>query len=100
VTVVVRLRNAGRRAGKEVVQVYLSRRDSAVDRPERWLAGFTVVAALPRGEVVARVRLDTRAFQHWSVDDHRWVTEPGIFRVAAGRSVSDLPLVADVELHL
>jgi beta-glucosidase len=97
VTVVVRLRNAGRRAGTEVVQVYLSRSDSAVDRPERWLAGFAVVTASPGEEILTRVRLAARAFQHWSVDERAWATEPGTFHVAAGRSVSDLLLSSDVE---
>jgi beta-glucosidase len=36
----VRLRNTGDRAGREVVQVYLARPGSAVERPPRWLAGF------------------------------------------------------------
>nr|BFE88398.1 hypothetical protein GCM10020093_109990 [Planobispora longispora] len=37
-TVRVRLRNTGRRAGREVVQVYLSRPETEVTRPVRWLA--------------------------------------------------------------
>ncbi|XVQ07318.1 fibronectin type III-like domain-contianing protein [Spirillospora sp. CA-255316] len=41
----VSLANTGERAGAEVVQVYLSRPDSAVERPVRWLAGFTKVRA-------------------------------------------------------
>lgn len=95
-TVSVRLRNTGSRAGKEVVQVYLSRPDSAVERPVRWLAGFAVARLAPGTEAAVSVSLAARAFQHWSVRERRWVTEPGRFRVHAGRSVDDLPLAADL----
>lgn len=98
-TVAVRVRNTGSRAGKEVVQVYLARRGSAIERPVRWLAGFAVVRAQPGAEIIARVRLSKRAFQHWSTPDRRWATEPGTFRIMAGRSVADLPLAADIEVR-
>jgi beta-glucosidase len=92
----VRLRNSGRRAGREVVQVYLSRASSAVERPAVWLAGFAVVHARPGETVTAEVRLRARAFQHWSVDAHRWEVEPGGFELTAGRSVADRPLATRV----
>jgi beta-glucosidase len=92
VGIVVRLRNTGRRGGKEVVQGYLSRPESTVDRPLRWLAGFGVVRARPGERVVARIGIAARAFQHWSTADRSWHTEPGVFHLHVGRSVADLPL--------
>jgi beta-glucosidase len=88
----VRLRNGGRRAGREVVQAYLSRGSSAVERPAVWLAGFAVVDARPGETVTAEVRVPARALQHWSVGTHRWEAEPGGFELTAGRSVADRPL--------
>jgi beta-glucosidase len=98
VTVTVRLANTGRRRGKEVVQVYLSRAVSAVERPAVWLAGFAAVAAEPGTEVVAIVDIAARAFQHWSTGTHRWETEPGVFRLTAGPDVATQPLVRDIEV--
>ena len=92
----VRLRNSGRRAGREVVQAYLSRGSSAVERSAVWLAGFAVVDARPGETVTAEVRVAARALQHWSVDAHRWETEPGGFELTAGRSVADRPLATHV----
>jgi hypothetical protein len=41
----VRLKNTGTRSGRDVVQVYASRPDSAVPRPRRWLVGFAAASA-------------------------------------------------------
>jgi beta-glucosidase len=81
--VTVRVRNAGARRGREVVQVYASRPNSAVERPPRWLAGFAVVEADPGEEVVVDVTIAPRALAHW---DGGWVVEPGEFRFEAQAS--------------
>nr|WP_282082934.1 glycoside hydrolase family 3 C-terminal domain-containing protein [Streptomyces tendae] len=97
-TVRVRVRNAGAREGREVVQVYLARPASALDRPARWLAGYAAVRARPGETVTATIRVPARSLSHWSVAEHAWRTEPGPCRVRAGRSAGDLPLVADLEV--
>jgi beta-glucosidase len=96
VEVNVQVRNVGERRGKEVVQVYLSRPDSTIDRPTRWLAGFAVVTADPDEDAIATIRIDSRVWRHWSVADHAWATESGGFVLSAGHSVVDLPLEADL----
>ncbi|ETK37288.1 glycoside hydrolase family 3 C-terminal domain-containing protein [Microbispora sp. ATCC PTA-5024] len=95
-TATVRVRNAGARRGGEVVQVYLSRPESALDRPERWLAGFARIEADPDETVEVAVTVPARATRHWSVEERGWRTEPGTFEVHAGRSAVDLPLRAAV----
>ncbi len=90
VTVSVELRNAGARRGREVVQVYLSRADSALDRPVRWLAGHAAVEADPGEKSTVEIVVPRRAFAHWDTDAHRWAVEPGSFEVQVGRSVADL----------
>lgn len=92
----MRLTNTGDRTGREVVQVYLRRDDSAIERPTLWLAGFAAVTAEPGRDVDVDVTLAARAFQHWCVETKRWRTEPGTFTVLAGSSSADLPLEAEV----
>jgi len=96
VAVCVEVRNTGSRPGREVVQVYASRPDSAVERPARWLAGFAAVDADPGETVNVGILLPERAFQHWA--DGGWTLEAGTFGLAAGSSSASLPLTASVTL--
>ncbi|AQU65484.1 glycoside hydrolase family 3 C-terminal domain-containing protein [Streptomyces niveus] len=96
VDVRIRLRNTGPRRGREVVQVYVARADTTVDRPVRALAGYAAVEAGPGEEAVATVRLAARALAHWSADGGRWETEPGAFTLLAGSSAGELPLSTTV----
>ncbi|MEK8145973.1 substrate-binding domain-containing protein [Streptomyces sp. M10(2022)] len=80
----VRLRNTGHRHGREVVQLYLGRPGSRVERPVRKLIGYTAVEAAPGRSVVAVVRVSGRACAHWSSTWGRWETEPGTSACWAG----------------
>ena len=94
-SVAVTVRNTGERAGKHVIQVYAERPSSTVDRPTRWLAGFTVVRLEAGAAREVTVPLHQHTFEHW---DNGWTTEPGEFTLRTGSSVTALPLSA--QLHL
>ncbi|WP_326656129.1 glycoside hydrolase family 3 C-terminal domain-containing protein [Streptomyces sp. NBC_00385] len=88
----VRVRNSGRRRGREVVQLYVARNGSAVERPARRLIGYAAVGAEPGESAVAVIRVSGRALAHWSAMRHGWETESGDFSLLGGRSAGDLPL--------
>jgi beta-glucosidase len=91
----VDIENRGERDGKQVVQVYAERPDSAVDRPVRWLVGFAPVW-VPAGEKAqVQVSVPTRLLAYWQ---DGWRDEPGAYRLRVGTSVVDLPLATDVTL--
>jgi beta-glucosidase len=94
--VTVRVRNTGTRPGREVVQVYASRPDGAVERPARWLAGFAAVTADPGQERTVEVPVPARTLAHWDIDAHAWTIEPGNFQLAAGRSYADQRLTTEI----
>lgn len=95
-TVTVRVTNTGARTGKQVVQIYLSRPTSALDRPVRWLAGFAPVHLGPGASTEVAVELPARAFAHWDTGAGAWAHEPGAFLVHAGTAADDTPLTAEV----
>lgn len=96
--VAVTVRNAGDRAGKQVVQVYAERADSVVDRPVRWLVGSTVVRAEAGETVEAHVPVPARTLSHWlGGRDGAWALESGAFTLRIGTSVADLPISTELE---
>lgn len=88
----VRIRNVGRRRGREVVQVYLARPSSTIDRPVRWLAGYHAVEAEPGELANITVHVPPSALRHWSAMDAAWRIESGPIDVLAGPHAGDLPL--------
>jgi len=91
----VSLVNTGTRPGKQVVQIYAERRDSAVDRPTRWLVGFAPVRAAAGESATVTIPVPARAFAHW---DREWQYEPGVYALRVGTSVVDLHHSLNVQL--
>jgi beta-glucosidase-like glycosyl hydrolase len=89
-TVSVRVRNTGSRAGEEVVQLYLNDVLAQVTRPVRQLAGFARVRLDPGAGAVVRfsVHADRTAF---AGRDLRRIVEPGDVEVLVGTSATQLP---------
>jgi beta-glucosidase len=96
ISVAVTVTNTGSRAGREVVQAYVSIADSAVVRVPRELKGFTDVTLEPGASSTVEITIPTEELAFWSVADEAWVVETGRYTVAVGSSSRDLPLSAAV----
>ena len=93
---VVTVRNAGKRSGREVVQVYLEAPDDDPRRPLRVLAGFGTVEAAPGATGSVRVTVPARSFARFDEARREWVWKPGAYTLRAGRSSRDLGLSSEV----
>lgn len=94
----VRVRNSGRRAGREVVQVYVEPPDDTAGRPVRVLAGFASVEAGPGEIAEARLTISARTFARYDEQLRDWAWRPGAYAIRAGRSSRDLRLKAEVAM--
>ncbi len=97
-TVSVRVTNTGTRAGREVVQAYVSIPESAQVRVPRALAGFASVELLPGESRDVEITLDRRDLEYWDIRVDRFVLEPGTYEIALGSSSRDLRAVVDIAL--
>ena len=79
--------NTGKRAGAEIVQVYVRPLDASVPRPDRELKAFAKVHLEPGQTETVAFELPLRAFQHW---DGGWRGEGGRFEVLVGASSRDI----------
>jgi beta-glucosidase len=94
----VRLRNAGDRAGKEVVQVYVADPESSAPRPAKELKGFTAVRLEPGEAIDVFLTLEERDLAYWDPEAGGWRIEPGRFELLVGRSSRDIRLRATMDL--
>jgi beta-glucosidase len=92
------VRNAGARRGREVVQVYASWPDSAIERPLHWLVGFAGVEAEAGEEVAVDVEVPLRGLEHWDAETGGWALEGGEVTLSVGRSSTDLRLTAALQI--
>ena len=96
---VVRIRNSGTRAGREVVQLYVEGPDDDPSRPLRTLASFASVGAEPGESVAVKLSIPPRAFGRYDELKRDWISHPGTYTLRVGHSSRDLKLDAQVVLR-
>ncbi|ATB36969.1 glycosyl hydrolase [Cystobacter fuscus] len=91
-TVELKVKNTGKVAGKEIVQLYVREDKPVVSRPDKELKAFTKVALEPGEEKTVRFTLSRRDFAYYNTNLHRWSVNPGRFDILVGGSSRNLPL--------
>ena len=91
VTVTCKVTNTGKRAGDEVVQLYLRDVVSSLTTYEKNLVGFERLHLKPGETKEVRFMLDRKDMELLNAKND-WVVEPGEFRVMAGASSEDIRL--------
>ncbi len=92
ITVRVNVTNTGKRAGEEVVQLYVQHLDSRVDRPLKDLRGFRRVTLKPGETRTVSIPLAASSLAYWDADRHGWVVENDRVRLLVGSSSADVRL--------
>jgi beta-glucosidase len=93
VKVEVGITNTGKRAGDEIVQLYVRRPDSKIARPLKELRGFRRISLASGKSTSVMLTLDAASLRHWDNEKEAWVVEPGSVEVLVGRSSRDTDLV-------
>jgi beta-glucosidase len=83
VTVSVNVRNTGKVAGDEVVQLYLHQLVTSVTEPTKVLRGFQRVSLAPGKATEVHFTLGRNDFALWD-ENLRYVVEPGTLEIMAG----------------
>ena len=86
------VKNSGKCAGSEVVQLYVHDVKASVDRPEKELKGFARVSLNPAESKTVSITLDKRAFSFYDVKTKKWLAEKGEFEILVGASSKDIRL--------
>ena len=97
IVVTVDVKNTGRVAGKEVVQLYISDRTGSATRPVKELRGFEKIALEPNETKTVTFTLNARDLSYYNVDIHDWYAPSGKYRILIGHASDDIRLTAEVE---
>ncbi|WP_084958059.1 glycoside hydrolase family 3 protein [Thermoactinospora rubra] len=99
VTAEVTVRNAGDRAGVEVVQLYTHQTRSRVKQPLRRLRAFAKVRLAPGESRTVTLRFPVAELAFWDVTRGRFALENAPHRIMVGRSATDLRLSATIHVE-
>ncbi|HWI91753.1 MAG TPA: glycoside hydrolase family 3 C-terminal domain-containing protein [Flavisolibacter sp.] len=90
ITVTVNVKNTGKYAGKETIQLYVAKPDSKVDRPEKELKAFKKVW-MDKGQIgTVNITIPVTELAYYDVEKMKWVVEPGEYKILAGASSKDI----------
>ncbi|MGV3540172.1 MAG: beta-glucosidase [Rufibacter sp.] len=84
------LKNTGKQAAAEVVQLYISDKEASVARPLRELKDFQKVYLKPGQSQTVKFWVNRQDLSFWDTKTHDWKAEPGAFELAIGSSSRDL----------
>ncbi|NCC77018.1 MAG: glycosyl hydrolase [Clostridia bacterium] len=98
-TVSVTVQNTGARAGREVIQLYLSYPEAKVDRVPQELKGFAKIELQPGESKTVTIPLDRRSFAYYDVKAHDWLVEAGPVEIRVGASSRDIRLNTVIQIQ-
>lgn len=91
--------NIGDAAGKEVVQFYVSKDSTQIDRPTQELKAFAKTGMLSSGATdTLRVSIPIKSLRYWNEKNSQWSLEPGSYIIKAGASSRDIKKSVSIEL--
>jgi beta-glucosidase len=97
ITVSVDIKNAGKVAGDEIVQLYIRDMVSSITTYEMNLRGFERVSLQPGETKSISFTLTPEDLELLNAD-MRWIVEPGMFKVMIGASSQDIRLTGEFEI--
>ena len=98
-TVKLTVKNTGKVAGKETVELYLHAPNVEIEKPVQELKGFAKTRLLKPGESQEiTLKLDARALASFWTNVSAWVAEKGEYEVRIGASSKDIRLTASFNL--
>ena len=98
-TATINVRNTGKHAGKETVQLYVSAPAGGVEKPAYELKGFAKTKELAPGESqTLTIAVDTYTLAHFNEATSAWETAAGTYKVMFGADAADIRTVSDYKV--
>ncbi|MEL6660105.1 MAG: glycoside hydrolase family 3 N-terminal domain-containing protein [Bacteroidota bacterium] len=93
------IQNTGASAGKEIAQVFVTKTNTTIDRPEQELKAFTKTQLLaPATSETISLSIPVADLRYWDETKDQWSLESGAYEIKLGASSRDIRQVVQVEL--
>ena len=89
-TISIPVTNTGDRAGREIVQLYVSDLKTTLPRPVKELKGFKKISLEPGQTETVTFEISRGDLSYFDADKHAWVVDPGKFEALVGASSRDI----------
>ena len=98
ITFTVNVKNTGKCAGAETVQLYIHDVKASVDRPQKELKGFQKVYLQPGESKDISITISKEALSFYDETSSSWKAEAGKFEALVGNAADNLKLKKAFEL--
>jgi len=98
IRVSVDVANTGNRNGKEVVQVYVSKADSKVERAAQELKGFKKEMIGAGDTKTVNIEVPVKALAYYNEANSKWSVEPGAYTLRIGNSSRNILQEINIEV--
>ncbi|GHA27922.1 glycosyl hydrolase [Salinimicrobium marinum] len=86
ITLEIEVENTGEVDGKEVVQVYMSKSDSQIERAAQELKGFKKVTVEAGSSETVSIEIPVKELAYYNAKNKSWSVEPGTYTFKIGNS--------------
>ncbi|NNL09407.1 MAG: beta-glucosidase [Croceitalea sp.] len=91
------VKNIGALAGKEVVQVYVSKPNTQIDRPVQELKAFAKTKTLqPDEEETIKFAIPKADLAYWNEANSTWTVEEGMYQIKVGNSSRNMLQMTEI----
>ena len=95
----LKIKNTGYVKGKEIIQVYISKINSKIDRPTKELKGFSKTRLLNVAESsILDIEIPLSDFSYWNEEINNWSIENGEYNILIGSSSRDIKLEEKIKI--
>lgn len=98
IEVSVTVKNTGEKAGKEVVQLYVSDPESTVMKAAQELKGFRKVHLEPGASQTVVISVPVKELAYYNESEKTWTVEPGAYLLKAAASSRDIKATAEIQV--
>jgi len=98
IAISLKVKNTGSVAGKEVVQLYVSKVNPTVLKADKELKAFKKIMIAPEKTATVAMNINVNDLAYYDDTTSKWVVEPGEYKILAASSSKDIRQVADFKV--